>query len=150
MVKVTFYEKPGCINNSKQKRLLIDAGHQLECKNLLTKKWSKQALLKFFNCMPVTMWFNTSAPDIKSGQLDPSSLSEDVALALMIEEPILIRRPLMCMGDEYRVGFETEFVDQWLGLTDITGKEDLQNCPKKLVQSCSSSGVRISEIIRSE
>ena len=37
MATITFYEKPGCINNTRQKKLLEAAGHQVVAKNLLTE-----------------------------------------------------------------------------------------------------------------
>lgn len=136
MVHVVFYEKPGCINNSKQKRLLIDAGHLLECRDLLAQQWTRESLLEFFDQISVSMWFNNSAPDIKSGLIDPSALSEEMALALMIKNPILIRRPLMQVGDEYRVGFDPVWVNQWIGLTDVSGMEDLEGCPQQSGHAC--------------
>jgi len=140
MVDIIFYEKPGCINNTKQKKLLSDAGHSVESRNLLTEKWGRQSLLDYFDLMSVTMWFNKSAPDISSGKIDPSVLSEDEALDLMIAKPILIRRPLMRVGDQCWVGFETSLVDQWIGLTGITNKDDLESCPQKTGHSCNLPG----------
>lgn len=131
MAKVVFYEKPGCINNTKQKKLLRDAGHELECRNLLTENWDAEALLKFFDRLSVTMWFNTTAPGIKSGDIDPSRLTEGEALQLMIDDPILIRRPLMQVENDHRVGFEVSLVDQWIGLKNIRGDEDLETCTQQ-------------------
>jgi hypothetical protein len=37
MATITFYEKPGCINNTRQKKLIAAAGHQVIAKNLLTE-----------------------------------------------------------------------------------------------------------------
>lgn len=140
MAKIIFYEKPGCINNSKQKKLLLDAGHDVESRNLLTESWSRSALLEYFDSMAVDTWFNSSAPDIKSGQIDPSVLGEDAALELMIENPILIRRPLMRVGDECRVGFEAELVDHWIGLGDSnTVSEDLETCRQQTGHSCKTA-----------
>ena len=136
MVDIVFYEKPGCINNTKQKKLLVDAGHQVESRNLLLEHWSRARLLEFFDAMPVVMWFNSSAPDIKSGRVDPSTLSEDIALQLMINDPILIRRPLMRVEDECRVGFDSEQVNQWIGLTNFVGEEDLESCPQRVGHTC--------------
>jgi nitrogenase-associated protein len=138
MAHVVFYEKPGCVNNSKQKRLLIDAGHLLECRDLLAQPWTRESLLEFFDQISVSMWFNNSAPDIKSGLIDPSALSKDMALALMIKNPILIRRPLMRVGNEYRIGFDPELVDQWIGLAGFNGEVDLEHCQRKSVDSCKS------------
>lgn len=146
MANIVFYEKPGCINNSKQKKLLRNAGHQVESRNLLTESWSRSTLLEYFDSMVVSRWFNSSAPDIKSGQIDPSTLSEDAALELMIENPILIRRPLMRVGEKCRVGFDVEHVDQWIGLgglnvasaddSDKQSIEDLETCQQPSGHSC--------------
>jgi nitrogenase-associated protein len=136
MVDVVFYEKPGCINNSKQKKLLLDAGHRLQCRNLLTEPWEWQTLSRFFQGLPVSAWFNGSAPDIKSGLVDPATLDEDRALALMIKNPLLIRRPLMRVGDEYRVGFDSAQVHQWIGLQRVNPGDDLESCPKKTTHQC--------------
>ena len=59
-------------------------------------------------------------------------LSEDEALELMIRQPLLIRRPLMRVGEEYRVGFETGWVHEWIGLAETTISQDLETCPRKI------------------
>jgi nitrogenase-associated protein len=145
MANIVFYEKPGCINNSKQKKLLIDAGHQVDSRNLLTAPWSRAALLDYFSSMAVGTWFNSSAPDIKSGKIKPSALSEDRALQLMIDNPILIRRPLIRVGDECRAGFDYDSVEQWIGLAGTNpddaeklGGEDLETCQQRSGHRCAS------------
>jgi len=140
VVDVVFYEKPGCINNSKQKKLLLAAGHRLQCRNLLTEPWERQTLLPFFQGLPVSAWFNGSAPDIKSGLVDPASLTEDQALALMIENPLLIRRPLMRVWSDYRVGFDSAQVHQWIGLDVVNHGEDLESCPQTTGHQCATPG----------
>jgi nitrogenase-associated protein len=139
MVDIIFYEKPGCINNARQKKLLRDAGHQLDCRNLLLEKWSDEALLPYFITMPVSMWFNKSAPDIKSGEIDILTIGKNEALELMVKNPILIRRPLMRVGDDYQVGFDIKLVNEWIGLTVESGKKDLESCPKEHGDSCEIS-----------
>ncbi len=135
MATVTFYEKPGCINNTRQKKLLAAAGHQVFAKNLLTESWSPDILRPFFGTLPVRDWFNYSAPTIKTGDIDPEQLTEQQALALMLENPLLIRRPLMQVGDCVMVGFDQQVVDDWIGLTEIKTALDLESCPKSLAQA---------------
>ena len=53
MANVTFYEKPGCRNNTKQKNLLLAAGHNLEEKSLLTEPWKPENLRLFFCDLPI-------------------------------------------------------------------------------------------------
>ena len=57
MAIVHFYEKPGCINNTRQKALLAAAGHTVQAKNLLTEKWTAERLRAFFGELSVAEWF---------------------------------------------------------------------------------------------
>ncbi|MEM8777871.1 MAG: ArsC/Spx/MgsR family protein [Cyanobacteria bacterium P01_G01_bin.49] len=131
MAKVIFYEKPGCKNNTKQKNLLLAAGHDLDARSLLTESWTTDKLRPFFGELPVSSWFNPSAPRIKSGEVIPDSLDAETALQFMIADPLLIRRPLIQVGDVYRVGFDVEKVDAWIGLNpENPVTEDLETCPR--------------------
>lgn len=129
MAKVIFYEKPGCINNTKQKTLLAAAGHELEVHNLLTTPWTVETLRPFFGSLPIAAWFNPSAPRVKSGEIDPKTVDESTALALMLKDPLLIRRPLLEVAGDCRVGFDAPAVDEWIGLT-AKPSEDLETCPR--------------------
>lgn len=135
MATVYFYEKPGCVSNTRQKKMLAAAGHKVIAKNLLTEAWQAEQLRAFFGKLPVTNWFNYSAPMIKLGHVQPELLSETQALALMVDTPLLIRRPLMQVGHERLAGFDQELVDTWIGLTEIKPEYDLEACPKLLAQA---------------
>ncbi|MCD8486362.1 MAG: nitrogenase-associated protein [Desertifilum sp.] len=136
MASVIFFEKPGCINNTKQKALLQSAGHQVEARNLLSEPWRVATLRPFFGDLPVAEWFNRTAPQIKSGEVIPGQLEEETALNLMMSNPLLIRRPLMQVGDRRMVGFDMAQVAAWIGLEVIEESQqalmdqDLQTCPK--------------------
>jgi nitrogenase-associated protein len=132
---VYFYEKPGCANNTRQKKLLEAAGHQVVALNILTESWQEERLRKFFSEMAVRDWFNYSAPPIKYGEIDPDQLSEQQALALMLETPLLIRRPLMQVGDSVMAGFDQQAVDNWIGLKEIETAQDLESCPRSHIQA---------------
>jgi len=141
MATVYFYEKPGCINNTRQKKLLTAAGHQVVALNLLTEPWQKDRLRTFFGELAVRDWFNYSAPAIKNGEIEPDKLTEHQALALMLENPLLIRRPLMQVGDSLMAGFDQQAVDDWIGLKEIETagdtNRDMESCPRPLAQvSC--------------
>jgi len=130
MAEIWFYEKPGCINNTRQKALLRQSGHQVIACNLLEEPWRQDELRKYFGELPVAQWFNRTAPAVKNGTVDPDALDEARALQLMMDDPILIRRPLMRVGVEYRVGFDNDAVREWVGLNDMDG-EDLETCPQQ-------------------
>jgi len=129
MATVLFYEKPGCINNTKQKKLLRQAGHCVIEKDLLNTPWRRDELMEFFSAMPVAEWFNSSAPSVKSGDVKPSQCTVDEAITLMLDEALLIRRQLMKVGNDVMVGFDQNAVDRWIGL-ESKSSDDVENCPR--------------------
>jgi nitrogenase-associated protein len=118
MTHIVFFEKPGCGGNARQRQALLAAGHTLERRNLLTVPWTADALLAFMQPLPVADWFNRAAPRVKSGAVQPEALDADAAVALLLAEPLLIRRPLMQRTDNQSrfVGFDIAAVQAWVGL----------------------------------
>ncbi len=116
MADVTFFEKPGCGGNARQKAMLEQAGHRVIVRDLLSEPWTPGTLRPFFGDRPVADWFNRAAPAVKSGEVVPEALDEAAALAAMVERPLLIRRPLMQVGDRRDCGFEIGRVEAWIGL----------------------------------
>lgn len=123
MAIVRFYEKPGCKGNLRQKLLLAAAGHTVLAKNLKAEAWTADRLLAFLGKLPITEWFNRSAPAIKSGEIVPENLLFENALHLLLDNPLLIRRPLMETeqngSTERQVGFDIAAVDAWIGLHNV-------------------------------
>lgn len=124
---IHFYEKPGCVNNTKQKQLLEANGHTIIAHSLLTTVWSKDVLRSFFGSSPLDKWFNMSAPRIKSGEISPDDFDEDTALEAMMEEPLLIRRPLIEAEGELACGFDHPLVLKLLSPGTVVSH--LQSCP---------------------
>ena len=130
MAKVIFWEKPGCSGNRRQKEILEASGHQLEVRDLLIESWSDDKLSIFFGSRPVSDWFNNTNPRIKSGELIPNKIEQEEALKLMVEDPLLIVRPLMQVEDERLAGFNVEEVHNWIGLKlETIGERDPEYCP---------------------
>lgn len=166
MAHITFYEKPGCGGNARQKALLQAAGHTLDVRDLLSWPWTAEALLAFLKPLPVAQWFNPAAPRIKSGAVNPAALDADAALALLLAEPLLIRRPLMARvspqaqsagapdaaanrlqtqaappGQERMVGFDADQVHAWIGLGPNAPAPGtpLEGCAAATGSSCAST-----------
>lgn len=138
MARVRFYEKPGCINNTRQKGMLQALGHDLDVRDLLTTPWTAESLRPFFGDLAVAEWFNASAPRIKSGEVDPAVVDEASALSLMVADPLLIRRPLIEVSGERMCGFDPCPMLRGLGLV-FDSDQDLQSCPRTHSEtSCSA------------
>lgn len=129
MAIITFYEKPGCKGNARQKAILAAAGHTVQARDLKTEAWTGQRLLAFLGPLPVARWFNPGAPAVKAGEIVPAALTAEAALQLILANPLLIRRPLMEVGDSRLVGFDAAAVDAWVGLNGAVLPEgDLESC----------------------
>ena len=113
---VDFYEKPGCASNARQKRALEAAGCRVQAHDLLREPWTAARLRAFLADLPVAQWFNPAAPRLKSGGIDPVTLDADTALALLLAEPLLIRRPLIAVGDWRTAGFDASALERRLGI----------------------------------
>ncbi len=122
MADVIFYEKPGCGGNARQKALLAASGHRVEARSLLAEPWSAEELRLYFGARPVKQWFNQASPRVKSGEVDPAACTEAEALRLMLKDPLLIRRPLMRVGDRREAGFDQALVDAWIGVKPANEK----------------------------
>ncbi len=135
MATVYFYEKPGCIHNTRQKKSLVEAGHKVVSINLLAERWHPEQLRTFFGKLSVRNWFNYCAPEIKQGLIEPENLTENEALALMVKNPSLIRRPLMRVGHSSMAGFDQSAVNNWIGLAEFVTYQEMENCPQSPSQS---------------
>ncbi|PZU99813.1 MAG: hypothetical protein DCE90_00495 [Pseudanabaena sp.] len=133
MAIIIFYEKPGCVNNTKQKDILQSVGHTVKSQNLLTQSWSPETLHQFLKDKPLWEWFNRTAPQIRDGEIVPEKLDEQTALGLMVKYPIIIRRPLIQIGDSYTVGFDLVKLNAWVNLRNASEQAkglDLETCPR--------------------
>jgi nitrogenase-associated protein len=115
MAVVRFYQKPGCATNARQIQALQQAGHSVIAKNLLTEPWTQQDLRGFFGDTPVASWFNRASPRVKCGEIDPNTSDVATTLALMLADPLLIRRPLIEASGSRCAGFDREPVIALLG-----------------------------------
>lgn len=135
MTRVIFFEKVGCASNARQKAWLAAAGHAVEARDLLKHPWSRDELAAWFDALPVAEWFNRAAPQIKSGQIVPEALDREAALAAMLREPLLIRRPLLLAGGRREVGFDVGRIHAWLGLPeDVVAafrRESAERCSRE-------------------
>ncbi len=128
MAVVTFYEKPGCSGNARQKALLKASGHVVLAKNILETRWTRMQLLAFLESQPVAQWFNRNAPMVKSGEIVPEEFDEETALGLLQNDPVLIRRPLLEVDGVRRAGFEVETIKNWIGLSAASSTDELEVC----------------------
>jgi nitrogenase-associated protein len=114
MKVVVFYEKPGCATNAKQKKSIREAGYFVIERDLLNNGLDKETLYDFLKDYPVHEWFNQNAPKVRDKEIDPFAYEKESALKILLEEPLLIKRPLMVIGSKKLCGFDQEQVQKLL------------------------------------
>jgi nitrogenase-associated protein len=129
MAVIVFYEKPGCSNNTRQKQVLSQSGHDVVALDIRVQPWTPATLRSFFGDKPVADWFNRAAPRVKSGAVVPEKMQAEEALAEMCLDPLLIRRPLMESDGSRMVGFDETAVAAWVGLSG-RGEPIPETCPR--------------------
>lgn len=105
---IIFYEKTGCGGNKRQKELLQHYGLSLDVRSLLDTPWSKESLSPFFEGLTPQQMLNPFAPQIKEGRFSLEAFTKESLIEKMVEEPILIRRPLLHIGEVKLCGFDIQ------------------------------------------
>jgi nitrogenase-associated protein len=125
--KVVFYEKKGCGGNARQKELLTKAGVEFEVKDMLKTAWTKESLESFFENLEGEKIFNMSALEIKNNEINIASLSKAEAITLMIQNPILIKRPLLEINQTKLCGFDIDAINALLNIA-MPKPNDINTC----------------------
>jgi nitrogenase-associated protein len=104
--QVIFYEKTGCSGNARQKALLKEHGISLDVRSLLDTPWDKPTLEAFFKGLSPEEMLNPFAPKLKDGTFKCEDYTKESLIDAMLKTPILIRRPLLQIGEVKLCGFD--------------------------------------------
>ena len=135
MANLIFWEKRGCLGNAGQKALLRASGHLLDVRDLREEVWTPARLRPFFGDRPIAAWFNPRAPKVVRREVRPETLDEAEALAMLVAEPLLIRRPLLAVAGPGRSGlacasgFDPAWIEAATGAPMVG--EGGETCPRE-------------------
>lgn len=115
--RIVFYEKTGCSGNARQKALLREYGIEIEVRSLLETPWDKPTLEAFFEGLTPREMLNPFAPQLKDGTFQLAEYTKESLIEAMIRTPILIRRPLLQIGDVKLCGFDIARLNELLHVT---------------------------------
>jgi len=126
MAEIIFYTKPQCKNAVKQLELLELAGHSVKLVDLIAHQWSENEILRFFGNFEAHDWFNTKHPKVKDGTINPQDYNKEEAMKMLLEDHLLIRRPIIVYNNQFQIGFDKDNIEGWIGLKPIdVSKENL-------------------------
>ena len=83
---------------------LIGSGVELKERDFFKDAFTEAELRELLGDTPASEIFSWRSPSVKKMGLDKDSLGEDDLIRLMLEEPRLVRRPLVRKGARLVVG----------------------------------------------
>ena len=77
-------------------------------------KFSREEIVALLQGRPASEMFNSRSPRVKSMGLEPATLSNDKLIDLMLQEPRLIRRPVVRIFDKVHFGADSKVLENLL------------------------------------
>jgi arsenate reductase len=110
--EITVYEKPTCTKCREMNKFLVEHGVDFTKVNYYIEPLSKKklrALVKKMGIKPREL-LRTAEPVYRELGLGKKDLSDDETIALMVEHPDLMQRPIVERGERAVLGRPTENV----------------------------------------
>lgn len=105
MKRFTLYTKAGCTSCIKARQFLLSQGVAFTERDIFKHPLDEVELRAVIAQQPIEEVFSYRSPSVKALGLDGEALAPDAMLKHMLEEPRLIRRPLLVAGEKVVVGF---------------------------------------------
>lgn len=108
MKRFTLYTKAGCTSCIKARQFLLSQGVAFTERDIFKHPLDELELRAVIAQQPIEEVFSYRSPSVKALGLDDKALAPDDMLKHMLEEPRLIRRPLLVAGEQVVVGFNAD------------------------------------------
>src|SRR3990170_1078574 len=95
----------------KAKEFLSQKGAAVAERDFFRDRFSEAELRRLIGSRPVAEVFSWKSPSLKAMGLEGQELSDDEMIRLMLQEPRLIRRPLIDIDGELLVGFSSKALE---------------------------------------
>lgn len=112
MIQVKIFHNPRCSKSRKTLQLLEERGIEPEVIEYLKTPPDAEQLNQLLDMLDLEprQLMRTGEPVYKDNNLGDPSLSRDELISAMVDNPILIERPIVVAGDEARIGRPPEAV----------------------------------------
>ena len=89
----------------------------LEVRSILDTAWDKPTLEAFFEGLTPEEMINPFSPQLKDGSFKLEEHTKESLIEVMVSTPILIRRPLLQIGEVKLCGFDIEKLNALLKIS---------------------------------
>ncbi|MDQ7775765.1 MULTISPECIES: arsenate reductase family protein [Paracoccus] len=93
---ITIYHKPTCSTSRKVLQMLRDAGHEPEIVDYAREGWTRAQLLGLFAAADVTPREALRVKGTDAAERGLPEAGDEAILAAMVENPLLVERPIVC------------------------------------------------------
>jgi arsenate reductase len=107
---VTIYHNPRCTTSRKTLALLRDKGVEPEIVEYLKTPYTAPQLKRLLGQLKMPAARLLRKKEAAAAGIDPAKLSEDQLIAAMVENPIIVERPIVVSGDKASLGRPPESV----------------------------------------
>lgn len=100
------YVYSSCTSCRKSLEQIRESGAEFRSRDYFRERFSKDELTDLLNRLDLvpSLVLSTRSRAYRERELDAEAMSDDELLSLMIEEPTLLRRPIITKGDHVVIG----------------------------------------------
>ena len=91
---------------------LSQKGITLDERDFFSQRFDVEELRALIGDRPLADYFSFNSPSYKKLGLSREDLSDEQLLGMMVEEPRMVRRPLIRIGDELIVGTDRKAMER--------------------------------------
>jgi len=113
--RVRFYQKSNCGHCRKAKVVLEELGLNLDVRDLIREPLNRNELTDLIGSTDVREFLNPASSLFKQRRMRCSPPTKSEAIRLMMEDPNLIRRPIIIKGKRKVFGFEESVLKDLAG-----------------------------------
>ena len=112
--KVDFYSWAKWTTCRKTKEFLSQKNIKFHERDFFKEKFSREEIVGLLQSSPASEMFNPKSASVKSMGLEPAKLKDDQLIDLMMQEPRLIRRPVVRIDDNVYFGANSKVLEEIL------------------------------------
>ena len=112
--KVYFYCWAKWNTCRKAKEFLSQKKIEFTDRDFFKNKFSRKEIVALLQGRPANEMFNPRSPSVKSMGLDLVNLNHDKLIDLMLQEPRLVRRPVVTLNGETYFGADSKVLEKLL------------------------------------
>jgi arsenate reductase-like glutaredoxin family protein len=112
--QIDFYGWSQCNNCLQTKAYLLERGYGLEYRDFFKERFSKTEIIDILGGRKAAEMFSPNGPILKALGVNVENLTQDEMIELMLEEPRLVKRPIVRINGQIIFGANVKMLRELL------------------------------------